>query len=436
MQPLTLSTYPRAILHIDGDAFFASCEQARDPHLKGRPVITGKERGIVASMSYEAKALGITRGMRLFEAKKVCPDIVLLPSNYEMYSLLSKRFFAIVRRYTPEVEEYSIDECFADLTGLRRILRGSYPKIAERIKNELDTALGFTFSIGLGPNKVLAKIGSKWNKPSGLTAIPGREIHVYLEQLPVEKVWGIGKNTTAFLAKHRKYTALDFARTPEAWVRKHVTKPLYEIWQELNGRPVLTLETQEKSSYASIQKVKTFTPPSEDMTFVFAQLAKNIENACMKARRYELEARGVHIFLRSSLFRDRGAKIKFSQPTAFPHDVLQIVRPIFEELYESGIAYRATGVTLLKLVALANAQMELFRPWETKEKSRKLYDSMDSLRQRYGKHTVFLGASLPAHQFSQHLGERGDIPTRQQQLIKGETKRRRLGLPAFEGKVE
>src|SRR5215216_1539976 len=200
-EPLTLSSYPHAILHIDGDAFFASCEQASNPELKGKPVVTGKERGIAASMSYEAKARGVVRGMRISDIKKVCPDVILLPSDYETYSLLSKRFYAIVRRFTSEVEEYSIDECFADITGYRRVYRASYKQIAERIKQTLDRELGFTFSVGLAPNKVLAKVGSKWKKPSGLTAISGRDIHLYLEHLPVEKVWGIGHNTTAFLAK-------------------------------------------------------------------------------------------------------------------------------------------------------------------------------------------------------------------------------------------
>ena len=115
-QPLTLHSYPQAIVHIDGDAFFASCEQANNPELKGKPVVTGKERGIAASMSYEAKARGVVRGMPIRDIFKVCPEVVLLPSDYEMYSLLSKRFYAIVWRFTPEVEEYSIDECFADLT--------------------------------------------------------------------------------------------------------------------------------------------------------------------------------------------------------------------------------------------------------------------------------------------------------------------------------
>ena len=156
-QPLSINSFGRAILHIDGDAFFAACEQSRDPSLKGKPVITGKERGIAASMSYEAKAMGVKRGMRLFEIKKICPAAILLPSDYETYSLLSKRFYTIVRRYTPEIEEYGIDECFADITGLRRPLRMSYPKIAEKIKEDLDKELGFTFSVGLGPNKTIAK---------------------------------------------------------------------------------------------------------------------------------------------------------------------------------------------------------------------------------------------------------------------------------------
>src|SRR5262245_61137095 len=173
--PLTLHTFPRAILHIDGDAFFASCEQSRDPNLRGKPVITGKERGIVASMSYEAKARGVTRAMRLADVRRICPDAIMLPSDYETYSLLSKRLFAIVRRYTPDVEEYSIDECFADLTGLRRPLKMKYITMAQRIKQDLDAELGFTFSVGLAPTKVIAKIASKWKKPSGLTAVQARD---------------------------------------------------------------------------------------------------------------------------------------------------------------------------------------------------------------------------------------------------------------------
>jgi len=300
-------------------------------------------------MGYEAKALGVVRGMRLGDIRRVCPDAVILPSDYETYSLLSKRLFAIVRRYTADVEEYSIDECFADLTGLRRPLRMSYERSARAIKHDLDTELGFTFSVGLAPTKVLAKIGSKWQKPSGFTAISGREIHTFLEHLPVGKVWGIAPQTTAFLAKHGIRTAVAYARQPEPWGCHMMTKPFYQIWQELNGKSVMDLALTEKASYQSIQKMKTFSPPSSDRAVVFAQLSKNLANACIKARHYKLAAGGIIIFLRQHDFRDHGIEIRFSRATAFPHEMLPLVEPAFERLFTSHQRYRATGVVLLDL---------------------------------------------------------------------------------------
>ena len=435
MPPLTLQAFPRAILHIDGDAFFASCEQSRRPQLQGRPVVTGKERGIAASMSYEAKARGVTRGMRLSEIRKCCPEAVILPSDYETYSLLSKRFFAIVRRYKPDVEEYSVDECFADLTGLRRPLRMSYVQIAERIKHDLDTELGFTFSVGLAPNKVVAKIASKWQKPSGLTAIPGRELHRYLGQLPVEKVWGIGSQTTALLHKHGVKTALDFARKPEAWVKQHFSKPFYQIWQELNGSYVFALVTGEHETYHTIQKVKTFTPPSSHRDTVFAQLAKNIENACIKLRRYKLATDRVLIFLRTQDFHDKGLEMDLSGPTSFPNDIRRVVSPAFGDLFAPGTLYRATGVILCKLSEAYYGQLDLFGETVRLQRLSNLYESVDMLREKYGKHTVFLGVSFLAHTHAQHDGERGHLPDRQHELLPGETRRKRLGIPMFMGEV-
>ena len=398
-------------------------------------MVTGKERGIAASMSYEAKARGVTRGMRLFEINRLCPEAIILPSDYETYSLLSQRLFAIVRRYTPEVEEYGIDECFADLTGLRRPLRMSYEQMAAKIKHELDTELGCTFSVGLAPNKVVAKIASKWQKPSGLTTIPGYDIHRFLQALPVGKVWGIGHNTAALLDKHGVQSALDFARKPKLWVKKWLTKPFYEVWQELNGRCVLPLITAEKATYYSIQKVKTFTPPSADRAFVFAQLSKNIENACIKARKYKLAAKGTCIFLKTQQFRYHGVDVRFSRATPFPQEMIKVIEPAFAQLFRSGEEYRATGVVLIKLEADEMVQLDLFGETLRAERFSRVYQAIDHMREKYGKHTVFLGSSFLAHKFGQHLGERGDEPQRKQQLFKGETKRKRLGIPMFMGKL-
>ena len=134
----SLHSWPRAIVHIDGDAFFTSCEEAIHPELKGKPLITGGERGIVACASYAAKKLGVKRGVPLHEARKICPGLTVLPSDYETYSLFSRRMFAIMRRFTPDVEEYSIDEAFSDITGMRRALRLSYEDIALAMKKEIE----------------------------------------------------------------------------------------------------------------------------------------------------------------------------------------------------------------------------------------------------------------------------------------------------------
>jgi len=145
----SLHSWPRAIVHIDGDAFFTSCEEAIHPELKGKPLITGGERGIVACASYPAKRRGVARGVPLHQAKRICPELIILPSDYETYSLFSRRMFNIMRRFTPDVEEYSIDEAFCDITGLRRSLRSSYAGIAEKMKASIERELGLSVSAGI-----------------------------------------------------------------------------------------------------------------------------------------------------------------------------------------------------------------------------------------------------------------------------------------------
>ncbi len=432
--PLSIHTYPKAILHIDGDAFFASCEQARNPAWQGKPVICGKERGIAASMSYEAKARGVTRAMRLSEIIRLCPDAIILPSDYETYSLLSKRFYAIVRRFTSEVEEYGVDECFADITGLRQVYKMSYEKIALEIKKTIDAELGFTFSVGLAPTKTLAKVGSKWQKPSGFTAIPAKDAHLFLRDLPTEKIWGIGPATSALLLKHGKRTALDFASSSEAWVKYNFSRPFHEIWQELNGRPVLSLNLESKTDYASIQKTRTFTPPSNDRDFIFSQLSKNIENACIKARRYRLAASEAYIFVKTQDFNFYGLELRFSRATSVPSEMIRAAEEVFSKIFSSRKQYRATGIILTKLGA-ENRQPDLFGSFVKVEKFMKIYSGIDELAGRYGKHTVFLGASWEAQKFGAHLTERGDDPERKKHLLLGETKRQRLGIPMWLGEV-
>lgn len=433
--PITIHSWPRAILHLDADAFFASCEQAIHPELRGKPVITGKERGIVAAASYEAKARGVRRGMSLPEIRKVCPDIIIVPSDYETYSIFSVRMFEILRRFSPDVEEYSIDEAFVDLTGLRRSFHGPYGMIARKMQEAVETELGITVSVGVSLSKVLAKIASKHNKPHGLTLIPGREIHAYLGKLPVEKVWGIGPNTEAFLKKLGITTALQFVRKDEGFICKYFSKPYHEIWQELNGISVYPVVTESKNSYQSISKAKTFTPPSGDESFIFAQLSRNLENACAKARRHRLMASRLVLFLRTQVFEDAGVELRLSRPTAFPIDFFGPLQEGFRSIYKAGRLYRQTGVVLAGLEPENRVQYSLFDDPAKIEKTVRVYSTVDQLSEKFGKYTVHHAASLPTKLQAQHEGDRGDIPKRKDNLFKGESGRQRLGLPMIQVKV-
>jgi DNA polymerase-4 len=429
MKAFSLYDYPRAILHIDGDSFFASCEVAKNPALRGKPVVTGKERGIASAMTYEAKRKGVTRGMRISEIKKVCPDVIFLPSDYETYSLYSLRMYNIVRRYTPEVDEYSIDECFADITGLRGLHHLSYEKIAEKIKHDLDNELGMTFSVGLGPSKVLAKVGSKWAKPSGLTFIPLHKAHEFLVKLEIGKVWGIGMQTSALLNKFGIINAYDFAVKDKEWVRKNLAKPYYEIWQELRGEYVYKINTEQKEVYKSISKTKTFTPPSKDREYIFSQLSKNIENACIKARRYKLGTTEVAFFLKTQEFEYHGMEVKLGQMVSVPQEILKVVEKHFDEVYKPNVLYRATGIVLQKLSEDTNTQMDLFGGNVSIEKAKVIYNFVDAISHKFGKHAVFLGSSFKAMVGANHIGDRAQSSERKDNLFKGETKRRRLNIP-------
>ena len=429
----TLSSFPKAIVHLDGDAFFAAVEQAVHPEWRGKPVVTGKERGIIACASYEAKALGIKRGVRLHEAEKMCRELIVVPSDYETYCLYSKRMFNIMRRYTPIVEESSIDEGFADLTGLRRVFHASYIDIARQMKKAIEDELDITVSVGLSPSKGLGKLASKHHKPNGLTSVPGHKIHAFLPRIPLEEVWGFGPNISAFLRKQGLDTAYDFAVMPEAWASKKLGKIGREIWNELRGNSVYPVTTEEKTDYATISKCKTFTAPSGDPDFIHAKLVRNVESAFIKVRRHRLRARYLYVALRTKDYQQRGVEAELSRATSSPQEVLPLVRTMFDRLYLPGLEYRTTMVVLGKLEEDRVDQFELFEDRVRIEHLREAVRATDDLAERYGKHAVSLGTGLFLDQH-QKTG-RDEKPLRRGDLLSGETDRQRINLPKLDIRV-
>ncbi|MDB5194097.1 MAG: polymerase [Parcubacteria group bacterium] len=382
----------KTILHLDGDGFFAACEISLNPKLKGKAVVTGQERGIATAMSREAKALGVHRGMPIYMVKKLYPEAVVVNSNYHSYGMFAQRMYDIVRRYTPLVEEYSIDECFADISDLPDPVRA-----AENIKKELKRELGITFSLGIGPTKVIAKVASKWNKPDGFTVIQPDEIENFLKDLHIGKVWGIGPATSTHLQRLGIQTALDFTQRDERWVRENLPKPEHFLWHELRGHSVYRVHHEPDDDYGSIQQTRTFTP-STKLDFLFSELSKNVEGACMKARRHELSTRRVYYFLKTQEFRYHRFEVPLTVPTNDPSVILNEIRATVDRVYKQGFEYRATGVTLSELVPESVAQNDLFGEVVKNDKKREVWKISDLIDRRYGTHTMILASSLRARE--------------------------------------
>jgi DNA polymerase-4/DNA polymerase V len=431
--PIVNASFPQAILHVDGDAFFTSVEQAMNPTLKGRPVVSGKERGIIACASYEAKALGIKRGVGLWEARKKCPDLVVLPSDYESYSIYSKRMFEIMRRFTPVVEEYSIDEGFADITGLRRLHHMSYEDIARKIQASICRELDLTVSIGLSLSKGLCKIASDFRKPHGFTAVRGRHIHIFLKRVPLEEVWGFGQNTVNLLHKHGLRTAYDFVMRPERWAQKLLGKPGLEIWYELRGVNLLPVTPNPKPANVSIGKGKTFTAPAADKNFVYAKLVRNVESAFIRLRRHKQRTREIYVALRLKNYEQFGLGAQLNRATDSTQEVLPLVKTLFEKIYRPGLEYRTTQVWLTRLETSESTQFDLFENRLEIDRLEQLSHAIDEINSRFGKHKVHAGTALKIADAPQN--DRAELPWRKRNLLPGETTRQRLYLPLLNMKV-
>jgi DNA polymerase IV len=424
---ITLHSYPQAIVHIDCDAFFTSCEQSRNPRLKGLPLATGKERGIVSCPSYEAKAAGVVRGMRLGEAKKACPKLITLPSDYELYSIYSERVFAIIRKFTPDVEEYSIDEAFCDLTGLRRIYRASYSDIAYKIKQDIQKALGITVSVGLSLSKILAKICSKQNKPDGFLAMPGSRLHEFLPKIALERVCGFGPNTVSLLQKCGVKSVFDYVKRPRAFAEKMLGKIGVELWLELRGEYIYKISTEQKSKYLTISKTKTFMPASGNRDLVKGQLIRNLESACIKLRRHNLSAKAIAVYLRKSDFTGYGVEGCINRHSSSTLDFTNVCYELFKRVFEENCVYRATGVVFSDIVPEGRDSSDLFEDPVRIERMQKISTAIDSINSTYGKHAIHIASSQIINQKGSH--PRNCLAWRTQELLKGETFRRRLGIP-------
>src|SRR5438128_7956663 len=238
------TTRVRRILHIDMDAFYASVEQRDRPALRGKPVAVGGQpdkRGVVAAASYEARAFGVRSAMSMAKAVRLCPSLMIVPPDFARYKAASTAVFSIFREVTPLVEPLSLDEAYLDVTE-NAWQEPLATKVARRLKERIRTETGLTASAGVAPNKFLAKIASGWQKPDGLTVISPDRVEPFLQQLPVDALWGVGPVTAGKLRQHGIERLVDVRGADATVLREAVGSLadwLKQLAQGIDDRPVV-----------------------------------------------------------------------------------------------------------------------------------------------------------------------------------------------------
>jgi DNA polymerase-4/DNA polymerase V len=294
----------------------------------------------------------------------------------------------IVRRYSWNVEEYSVDECFADISEVPNTI-----ETARMIQEEIFRDLGISCSLGLAPTKTLAKIASKWRKPAGFTVLTKDSIPEFLQEMPVGKVWGIGPSTSAKMMKYNIRTALDLAQKPQWWIKETLSKPLQEIWYELNGTAIHRVHAEERDPQKSVMKTRTFKPTTKE-SFIFSQLCRNAERACRKLRSQQLIAGELSFYLKTQKFMYHGTHLKLSNKTSVPTEIIDQIQREFPKLFRKNTEYRATGVILRNISQEERYQPDLFGETFEREDSNLIFKIIDRLSQKFGKNTLFLAGSL------------------------------------------
>lgn len=383
----------KLIVHVDGDSFFVSCELLKRPDLRGRAVITGKERGIASSMNKEAKEIGITRGMPVFKIRKEYPNVVVLDSNYKLYSQYNQKMLSVASRFSNIVEDYSIDECFIEIGDEKSTLEENI-KTAEDFKKELQRETGLTFSLGLAPTKVLAKVASKNKKPNGFTVMTKDTIEDFLRDLDIESIWGIGYRSARRFRSAGLHTALSFYNMSESWIQSNLSKPYQSIWYELHEKNIYSLETKHELP-KSIQSTRTFPEATTRKEEVFSHLSRNVEISCKRLREMNLFTKKVAFFIKEhETFKKTWVEVELPEYTNFPDEIVRQIRNSFDQVFRNRkIKYRSTGISCYGLIGKNQMTGTLFEdPFQRSS----VYEAIDMMSEKFGENSLVLATSMNA----------------------------------------
>ena len=387
---------PRAILHVDLDAFFASVEQRDHPELRGRPVAVGmggsNDRGVVSAASYEARKFGVHSAMPIRTAKRLCPDCIFVPVNGAQYQRVSREVMAILRRFTPLVEPVSIDEAFLDVTASRELF-GDGPTIARAIKDAIHDELELTASVGVATTKLVAKIGSDLRKPDGLVVVPPGEEAAFLDPLPISRLWGVGPQTAAALKDFRVTTIGDLARMDRASLVRRFGQHGASLVDRAHGIDPDAVDNPDAAK--SISHEHTFDVDTSDPEVLERTMLAMAEGVSGRLRDAGVKASTVTVKVRDTAFRTVTRQKTLPEPT-------DLTEPIWRAALE--LARPETRGKRIRLIGVATSgfgdrqQLGLFEALDPRQ--RRATEAADELRRRFGPRAVtrarLLKTGLPA----------------------------------------
>jgi DNA polymerase IV len=375
------------ILHVDLDSFYASVEVLKDPSLAGRPVVVGSAgpRGVVMSASYEARARGLHSAMPSIRARRLCPEAVFVSPDFDSYRAYSNRFREILLAVTPHVEPLSLDEAFLDVRG-SVLMFGPPARIASRIRASVQGDLALTASVGVGPNKLAAKLASVRAKPDGMVVVPASGVIDFLHPLPVDALWGIGEKTAKTLARLGIRTIGELAHTPPAVLERILGeghgRALMDLAWGRDERGVVPFEAPK-----SVSHEETYPRDLDEKDEILREILSLSHRVASRLRADGYRARTVTLKLRLPSFATLTRSQTLSAPTDLAADIYRVAGDLLLRLPGGRRRFRLIGVAATGLQPAGAEQVALVREGRWAEAER----AIDRVEVRFGR-----GATVPA----------------------------------------
>ena len=380
------------ILHIDMDAFYASVEIRDNPKLRGLPVVVGgspQGRGVISAASYEARKFGIFSAMPSSQAVRLCPNVVFVKTRMDHYAKISKQIREIFFRFTSLVEPLALDEAFLDVSGCEKLF-GDGPKIAGLIKDAIQDELGLTASAGVAPNKFLAKLASDLDKPDGLVVVPADDIEGFLNPLPIERVWGVGKQTLKKFHRLNVKTIEQLRQLDRTTMQQFFginSEHFWRLSRGLDTRPVVPDRIAKSVSHET-----TFSHDLTDREPLRGWLLELTQQVGRRLRRYDIRGRTVQIKIRFSDFRTITRSLSLGEPSSSSEELEAAVEELFERV-EIVDGIRLVGMGVSNLTTSPVAQQMLFDN-EQRSRNARLDEMQDQLKDRFGHDAIRRGTSV------------------------------------------